>query len=64
MVRPQEVAARRELSRQAYSVRAEIGRLLRAFIANNWKVALYVLLIVLCVLFAPEKPLKFIYTEF
>ena len=31
---------------------------------DNWKVALYVLLIVLCVLFAPEEPLKFIYTEF
>lgn len=37
---------------------------LRRFIANNWKVALYVVLIVLCVLFAPEEPLKFIYTEF
>ena len=36
----------------------------RRFVANNWKVALYVLLIVLCVLFAPETPLKFIYTEF
>jgi hypothetical protein len=34
------------------------------FVANNWKVALYVLLIILCVLFAPEEPLKFIYTEF
>jgi hypothetical protein len=39
-------------------------RLLRGLVANNWKVALYVLLIVLCVLFAPEEPLKFIYTEF
>ncbi len=39
-------------------------RLVRRFVANNWKVALYVLLIVLCVLFAPEEPLKFIYTEF
>lgn len=37
---------------------------LRGFILANWKVALYVLLIILCVLFAPEKPLKFIYTEF
>jgi hypothetical protein len=36
----------------------------RRFVANNWKVALYVLLIILCVLFAPEEPLKFIYTEF
>ena len=34
------------------------------FVGNNWKVVLYVLLIVLCVLFAPEAPLKFIYTEF
>jgi len=38
--------------------------LARRLVANNWKVALYVLLIVLCVLFAPEEPLKFIYTEF
>jgi hypothetical protein len=30
----------------------------------NWKVLVYVILIVLCVLFAPEEPLKFIYTEF
>ncbi|MFI5394416.1 MAG: hypothetical protein ACHQ9S_02685 [Candidatus Binatia bacterium] len=37
---------------------------LRRFAADNWKVVLYVLLIVLCVLFAPEEPLKFIYTEF
>lgn len=38
--------------------------LVRDFVSNNWKVAFYVLLIVLCVLFAPEAPLKFIYTEF
>lgn len=38
--------------------------LMLRFVANNWKVALYVILIVLCVLFAPEEPLKFIYTEF
>lgn len=37
---------------------------LRRVVLANWKVALYVLLIVLCLLFAPEKPLKFIYTEF
>ena len=43
-----------------FVVRAMIER----FVRNNWKVALYVLLIVLCVLFAPEEPLKFIYTEF
>ena len=28
------------------------------------KALLYVVLIVLCVLMAPEEPLKFIYTEF
>lgn len=33
-------------------------------IANNWRVVLYVVLIVLCVAFAPDQPLKFIYTEF
>jgi hypothetical protein len=36
----------------------------RRFVANNWKVALYVVLILLCVLLAPDEPLKFIYTEF
>ena len=45
-------------------VGAQVGRGLRAVLADNWKVVLYVLLIVLCVLFAPEAPLKFIYTEF
>jgi hypothetical protein len=33
-------------------------------IADNWRVVLYALLILLCALFAPEEPLKFIYTEF
>jgi hypothetical protein len=37
---------------------------LRAFAARNWRVILWVVLIVLCVVFAPERPLKFIYTEF
>ncbi len=37
---------------------------LMSVVGNNWKVALYVILILLCVLFAPEEPLKFIYTEF
>jgi hypothetical protein len=32
--------------------------------AENWKVVLYAILIALCVIFAPAKPLKFIYTEF
>ena len=41
-----------------------LAGLVRDIVANNWKVAFYVLLIVLCVLFAPEEPLKFIYTEF
>lgn len=40
------------------------GSLVRRLVADNWKVALYVVLIVLCVVFAPEEPLKFIYTEF
>jgi hypothetical protein len=31
---------------------------------DKWKVLLYALLILLCVIFAPEEPLKFIYTEF
>jgi len=31
---------------------------------DGWKVVLYVVLIILCVLMAPEEPLKFIYTEF
>jgi hypothetical protein len=43
---------------------ARIGRVLGRVAADNWKVALYVILIALCVLFAPEEPLKFIYTEF
>lgn len=34
------------------------------FLRVHWRVLLYVVLIVLCVLFAPERPLKFIYTEF
>ena len=43
-----------------FILRAALAR----FVLNNWKVALYVTLIILCVLFAPEEPLKFIYTEF
>ncbi len=35
-----------------------------AFLRRNAVVLLYVLLIVACVVFAPEKPLNFIYTEF
>ena len=40
------------------------ARLLRQLVADNWRVVVYVVLIVLCVIFAPEEPLKFIYTEF
>ena len=43
---------------------SRVGPFVRRVIANNWKVVLYVVLILLCVLFAPEEPLKFIYTEF
>ena len=35
-----------------------------AFASSSWMVIVYVLLIVLCVVFAPDRPLKFIYTEF
>jgi hypothetical protein len=31
---------------------------------DGWKAVLYVILIILCVLMAPEEPPKFIYTEF
>jgi hypothetical protein len=44
--------------------RFDVTIALHRFVSNNWKVGLYVLLILLCVLFAPEKPLRFIYTEF
>ncbi len=37
---------------------------MRRFVHDNWHVLLYVLLIVLCVAFAPQQPLRFIYTEF
>jgi len=42
------------------SVRDVVRRLVRE---QGW-VLLYLLLIVLCVVFAPQRPLKFIYTEF
>jgi hypothetical protein len=35
-----------------------------AFLRRNAMVLLYLLLIGACVVFAPEKPLNFIYTEF
>jgi hypothetical protein len=34
------------------------------FVRRNALVLLYVLLIAACVVYAPEKPLNFIYTEF
>ena len=37
---------------------------MRDWLSENSLVLLYVLLIVACVVFAPEKPLNFIYTEF
>jgi hypothetical protein len=37
---------------------------MRRLLRDNALVLLYVLLIVLCVVYAPAKPLKFIYTEF
>ena len=33
-------------------------------LADNALVLLYVVIIVACVVFAPDKPLQFIYTEF
>jgi len=44
--------------------RGHLGAWLGGLVAENWRVVLYVLLIVLCVVFGPERPLKFIYTEF
>ena len=37
---------------------------MKRWLAANGLVLLYVLLIVACVLFAPDRPLNFIYTEF
>jgi hypothetical protein len=37
---------------------------MKAFLVRNALVLVYVALIVACVVFAPEKPLHFIYTEF
>jgi hypothetical protein len=39
------------------------GRL-TAFASRNWRVLLYVALILGCVLLAPREDVKFIYTEF
>ena len=37
---------------------------MNGWLRRNAVVLFYVLLIVACVVFAPEKPLRFIYTEF
>ena len=37
---------------------------MRAFVVRNARVLLWVAVIVACVVFLPEKPLRFIYTEF
>jgi hypothetical protein len=37
---------------------------MKNFVGRNGLVLLYALLIAACVVFAPEKPLNFIYTEF
>ena len=37
---------------------------MKRWLAENGLVLLYVLLIVACVVFAPDQPLQFIYTEF
>jgi hypothetical protein len=37
---------------------------MKGFVRRNALVLLWVVLIVACVVFAPEKPLNFIYTEF
>jgi len=37
---------------------------MRGWLARNALVLLYVVLVMACVVFAPDKPLNFIYTEF
>jgi len=46
------------------ALKANWWKRLQSVAVENWRVALYVILIVLCVLYSPEEPLKFIYTEF
>jgi hypothetical protein len=43
---------------------SDLERVFRWLVTNNWKVVVYVLLILLCVLLAPQAQLRFIYTEF
>jgi hypothetical protein len=37
---------------------------LRTVLTHLWKVVFFALLIALCAVYAPQAPLKFIYTEF
>lgn len=37
---------------------------MKRFLSENAVVLLWVLLVVACVLYAPDRPLNFIYTEF
>jgi len=37
---------------------------MKRWLRDNALVLFYVLLVVLCVIYTPERPLKFIYTEF
>ena len=37
---------------------------MRGWLARNALVLVYVVLVMACVVFAPDKPLNFIYTEF
>ena len=37
---------------------------MKRFLSENALVLLWVLLVVACVLYAPDRPLNFIYTEF
>lgn len=41
-----------------------LAALVAFLLEDRWKVLLYTVLILLCVILAPEQPLKFIYTEF
>ena len=45
-------------------MRSSVRAHLVAFTKRNWWVLFYVVLIIACVLLAPEEEMKFIYTEF
>ena len=44
--------------------RAPLVRAARELAARNWRILVYFVLIALTVLYAPESPPQFIYTEF